>query len=198
MNTVHGNGGVLQIEVREPLGSLIACCAVYCQVDCCDLNAFDVNAHTMLWWLRDHEQDADSARRQLDLLIDRVSAHGGPVRLDDFCFEWPHGSECAEYLKMWREEFARALRIGPQGAPPEQRLREAACRGRTDFVREVYRMANESGAAEQSSPWSTIPERRERALGVLFALARLDSSDDGIRNEVGYARRVLSEQGLSW
>lgn len=191
-------GEVSQIEVPEPLASLIAACAVYCQVDCCNLEAFDVNAYTMLGWLREHEQYSDDARKKLDSLIDRVAVHEGPVRLNAFCFEWQDGVKCAEYLKIWREEFARALRIGLQGTPPEQRLREAGLRGRTDFMREVYRMANESGAAEQSHPWSAITERRERALGVLAALARLDSSDDGIRNEVEYARRVLSEQGLTW
>jgi hypothetical protein len=101
-------------------------------------------------------------------------------------------------LKTWREEFARALRIGPQGTPPEQRLRDATGRGRTEFVREVHRLANESGGAEESHPWSRIPERRQRAIEVLLVLAPLDPSDDGIRNQVEYARRVLREQGLSW
>jgi hypothetical protein len=198
MSTAHVNGGVLQIEIQEPLASLIAGCAVFCVVDCCNLDAFDVNAYTMLWWIRDREQDADEARRQLDLVIDRASAHDGPVTIDDFCFEWPHGGDCAEYLKMWHDEFTRALRIGPQGTPPEQRLREAAGSSRTDFVAEVYRMANETAAAVPTHPCSAIPEHRQRALNVLITLARLDPSDEGIRLHVEYARRVLHEQGLSW
>ncbi len=197
-STLHMNDVVLQIESPDPLGSMIARCAVFCQVDCCELNAFDVNAYTMLWWLHEHEQDADGARRQLDLLIERVATLAGPVRIADFCFEWQRGGECAEYLRTWREEFNRALRFGSQVTPPEQRLCEAAGRGKTEFVGEVYRIANESAGAEPSHPWSKVPERRERALCGLSALARLDSSDERIRHEVEYARRVLSEQGLSW
>jgi hypothetical protein len=195
---MHVNGGVLQIEAPEPLRSLIADCAVHCDVGCCDLKAFEVNAYTMLWWLREHRDDAEDARQQLDLLIAQVAAHAGAVNLCDFCFEWQSSSDCIAYLGTWREEFARAVRIGPQGTPPEQRLREAADRGLREFEREVWRMTRESGAAEPHHPWNKIPEHRERAVNVLSALARLDPRGEGIRNEIEYARRVLSQQGLSW
>ena len=185
----------INISLERPLAALVESCAVHCQVDCCELGAFDVNAYTMLWWLRDPHADADLARTQLMDLMRAVESVAGPVRIEDFCYQWAKGEECAEYLKAWLDEYSRALMMAPEGTPPAQRLREAADRGRSEYCTEVYRMAHECGWADP--PNAGKEADRQRAIGVLMALAQQQPEQD-IKREVEYARQVLSKLGLSW
>lgn len=184
------------VALPHPLSELVSSCASFCQVDCCELNAFDVNAYAMLWWAREHPDQTKAVREQLEALIAEVAKLRGSVRIEDYCHEWSDGAACAQYLRMWHAEYCRALSIGPDGTPPAQRLREAAERGRSEYVGEVYRMSYEGVAAEGATPVSDVA--RKRALSVLTALARLDPNDPGVKQEVAYAQRVLSAQGRSW
>jgi hypothetical protein len=185
----------VDIELEFPLRNLVRGCATYCQIECCELDAFDVNAYSMLWWLRESTGQAQLVREQLEELIRRVAALQVPIRIGDYCHDWPDGDSCAQYLRTWLAEYLRALTIGPEGTPPAQRLREAAERGRSEYLSEVYRMSNETGWATNPSAG---PEDRRRALAVLTALARLDPADSAVQRDVEYARRTLSEQGLCW
>jgi hypothetical protein len=186
---------MVEIKLSQPLAGFADSCAIFCQVDCCKLNAFDVNAHTMLHYMRNHPADVEEVGRQLDALIAQVAVEKESVRILDLCYQWPAGAACAEYFGTWREQFSRARAFGPSGMPPAQRLAHAAQRG--ELAAEAYRMANEGAAAEGRGVWSN-EEERGRAVGILVALARLDPSDARVRSEAEYARRVLTEQGVSW
>jgi hypothetical protein len=182
----------LELIVAAPLADFVRALAVYCEPACCSLNAFDVNAYEMLWWLRraGPEKGAE-ALQQLDVLIAQVSVHDGPVaNSDDFCFchEWTDAATCANDLKEWRDELAQALSFFPEGGlSPEVRLAEAKQRGEPHSYLEVRRLGRDAHR------FLSIDE--ERALQLYSLLARLDENDRSISSDVVYARKVLAERG---
>lgn len=96
----------LKLVISQPLERLIAECAIHCVVECCELDAFDVNAFTFLGWIQSAGVEAALlSKSQLDSLVDSVAAHNGPVVSDfNFCHTWDLGQNCADYLAIWQKE----------------------------------------------------------------------------------------------
>jgi len=178
--------GDLNLAIPHELKRLVSACEAYCQVDCCSLTALDVNAYTMLHWMRAAGIEAAvEARKQLDIVMNLVAGHeGGVVSDDTLCHTWDRAADCLDYFATWRGELLRAFSFHAEGCPSaQQRLREAQ-QGR-DYL-EIRRVMGDAGRLLQAGEHSA-------ALEVFALVAALDDGDRAISNEVRWARRVLAE-----
>ena len=105
---------MLVLELRYPLRRMFQSCAVYCEPACCGLDSFDVNAYTLLWWIRQTgDEDVSHAMELLSSLVVKVAARCGPVASpDDLGHEWDSGEECAAYLSTWHATLEQAAFFG--------------------------------------------------------------------------------------
>jgi hypothetical protein len=178
-----------KLVVAQPLEDLIRKCAVYCDAYCCGLSAFDVNAYTMLYWIRDSGcEQALLAAQQLEAAISEVSALEGRVRsASEFCHTWDDGHACAAFLRKWHDEISRAVKYDLDGCPsPAERLAHAKQSGGSDYYLEVRRLADDAEALRQSGNQAT-------ARKVFSLLAVLDVRDERIASSVKRAQEVLTE-----
>jgi hypothetical protein len=102
----------LELELPEPLRTLIRYCETFCVVGCCGLEAFDRDVKHMLPWLREHQE-------QFFIVLDQLSGsfrsvvdhHGSVVSHREFNAIWEDSAECLQFLGEWRDTILRAAEL---------------------------------------------------------------------------------------
>ncbi len=100
-----------ELSLPHPLSEVVRGCATKCTVGCCNVDAFDVKASAMQWWVREAPDRADLPREQLARLIDNIASVTTPVWIKDYDHEWADGAACAQYLRKWLDEYSLALSL---------------------------------------------------------------------------------------
>ena len=88
----------LNIVIPKPLSSVMASCMTACDVNCCGLDAFDIQADSIRGWAGvDRLPQLLEARQQIDSLIDKVRARGGRQYSSGLHFT----GDAGEWLQMF-------------------------------------------------------------------------------------------------
>jgi hypothetical protein len=102
----------LRFSVAEPLSRLVRYCETYCVVECCGIDAFEIDsARIDLWITEVGIVIAETALNQLDQLIEETTQFKGKVESSD-CFNqvWSWSWQARRYLESWRRELVAAFR----------------------------------------------------------------------------------------
>jgi hypothetical protein len=98
-----------QVQIPEPLWSVMAACETNCVSSCCGLDAFEIDAAQIRQWT--HEgggaEALAEASRQIDELIKALSPLSGEYFSRQLSFSG-NSSEWAEMLGPWREAIKEA------------------------------------------------------------------------------------------
>ncbi len=97
-----------QIQIPEPLWSVMQACETFCVSSCCGLDAFDIDASHMRQWAREGRAEGlAEANRQVEELLKAVV----PLSGEYFSRELNFGGNSKEWVEMlgkWRDAIREA------------------------------------------------------------------------------------------
>jgi hypothetical protein len=114
---------LMNLTVSGHLYELVRTCETVCVAGCCGLDAFDLDSHQIVPWLREHGlTEGWKALDELSDMIARVRESQHAVsNSEEFNARWDDPAECAAYLTKWfrvvrwavEEVAGRSIRIEP-------------------------------------------------------------------------------------
>jgi len=93
----------MTLTLSGQLYELVRTCETVCVAGCCGLDAFDLDHHRMVPWLREHGlTEGWKALDELSDMIARVRESQHAVsNSEEFNARWDDPTECAAYLANW-------------------------------------------------------------------------------------------------
>jgi hypothetical protein len=176
-----------ELAIPDPLTHFLRWCEYHCVAACCQLEAYVMDVKALAYVGQLLPDDFDAAVRQLDDLIAQTSAIDDAVASDPhFCYTWPTGAACADYLGQWGEALSSARSVPLRETDPQRRLARVGERNSESWRKEVGELIKDAWILVQFG-------HRERGIELMRMVLPLDDGGQSpLRMEFDTSREALA------